>query len=62
MFVCLVRSSKKALVTAKRSKDPKTQVGCAIVDGMGVVVSVGYNGMPISCGDDASVATAMQYS
>ena len=43
-----------ALVTAKRSKDPKTQVGCAIVDDGGVVVSVGYNGMPTSCGDDVS--------
>lgn len=41
-----------ALITAKRSKDPKTQVGCAIVDEMGVVVSVGYNGMPIACSDD----------
>jgi dCMP deaminase len=40
-----------ALLTARRSKDPKTQVGCAIVNDGGVIVSVGYNGMPLGCSD-----------
>lgn len=29
-----------------RSKDPKTQVGCVIVDHWNRIVSTGYNGMP----------------
>jgi len=35
-----------ALLSAKRSKDPSTQVGACIVDGDHKVVSIGYNGMP----------------
>lgn len=35
-----------ALLSAKRSKDPSTQVGACIVDSDNKVVSIGYNGMP----------------
>ena len=35
-----------ALLSAKRSKDPNTQVGACIVDEDKKVVSIGYNGMP----------------
>jgi len=35
-----------ALVVAKRSKDPSSQVGAVIVDEENKVVSIGYNGMP----------------
>ncbi len=35
-----------ALLSAKRSKDPSTQVGACIVDDENKVVSIGYNGMP----------------
>ena len=35
-----------ALLSAKRSKDPHTQVGACIVDDNNKVVSIGYNGMP----------------
>lgn len=35
-----------ALLSAKRSKDPSTQVGACIVDADNKVVSIGYNGMP----------------
>jgi dCMP deaminase len=35
-----------ALLSAKRSKDPSTQVGACIVDDDHKVVSIGYNGMP----------------
>lgn len=41
-----------AHLSALRSKDPNTQVGCAIVDKNHRVVSVGYNGMPTGCSDD----------
>lgn len=41
-----------ALLAAKRSKDPGTQVGACIVDKDNKIVSVGYNGMPIGCSDD----------
>jgi dCMP deaminase len=42
-----------ALLSAKRSKDPSTQVGACIVNAHNKIVSVGYNGMPIGCSDDA---------
>lgn len=42
-----------AHLSALRSKDPNTQVGAAIVDENHRVVSVGYNGMPKGCEDDA---------
>lgn len=41
-----------ALLSAKRSKDPKTQVGACIVSPTNRVLSVGYNGMPTGCSDD----------
>ncbi len=41
-----------ALLSAKRSKDPSTQVGACIVSSDHKIVSVGYNGMPIGCSDD----------
>lgn len=41
-----------AMLSAKRSKDPNTQVGACIVDGDNKVVGIGYNGFPIGCSDD----------
>lgn len=41
-----------ALLAAKRSKDPSTQVGACIVSQQNKILSVGYNGMPIGCSDD----------
>ena len=41
-----------ALLAAKRSKDPKTQVGCCIVDNNNIIKSIGYNGFPRGCNDD----------
>ncbi len=41
-----------ALLAAKRSKDPNTQVGACIVDENNIIVSTGYNGLPIGCSDD----------
>lgn len=41
-----------ALLSAKRSKDPNTQVGACIVDRDNKIVGIGYNGFPIGCSDD----------
>ncbi len=41
-----------ALLAAKRSKDPNTQVGACIVDQNNVILTTGYNGFPIGCSDD----------
>ena len=41
-----------ALLSAKRSKDPQTQVGACIVNEDKKVVGLGYNGFPIGCNDD----------
>lgn len=41
-----------ALLAAKRSKDPNTQVGACIVDKNNIILSTGYNGFPIGCSDD----------
>lgn len=41
-----------ALLSAKRSKDPSSQVGCCIVSPENIIVSVGYNGFPNNCSDD----------
>lgn len=48
-----------ALLAAKRSKDPNTQVGACIVSGdcsdglnSNTILSVGYNGLPTGCSDD----------
>ena len=41
-----------ALLSAKRSKDPSTQVGACIVNEKNKIVGAGYNGLPIGCDDD----------
>lgn len=40
-----------ALLAAKRSKDPHTQVGACIADPDKRIVGLGYNGMPNRCSD-----------
>jgi dCMP deaminase len=42
-----------ALLSAKRSKDPSTQVGACIVNQYNKIVGIGYNGFPIGCDDDS---------
>lgn len=42
-----------ALLSAKRSKDPNTQVGACIVNSNNKIMSVGYNGLPHGCDDDS---------
>lgn len=42
-----------AILSAKRSKDPGTQVGACIVSDKNRIMSVGYNGMPAGCSDDS---------
>lgn len=42
-----------ALLSAMRSKDPSTQVGACIVNAQNKIMSVGYNGLPLGCDDDA---------
>lgn len=42
-----------ALLAAKRSKDPNTQVGACIVSPDRIILSTGYNGLPNGCSDDA---------
>ena len=41
-----------AMLAARRSKDPSTQVGCCIVSQDNIIISTGYNGMPKGCSDD----------
>ena len=41
-----------AILSAKRSKDPGTQVGACIVTPDKRIVGVGYNGLPSGCSDD----------
>lgn len=41
-----------AHLSAKRSKDPSTQVGACIVSPDHKVVGIGYNGFPNGCSDD----------
>ncbi len=41
-----------ALLSARRSKDPNTQVGACIVNQKNKIVGAGYNGLPIGCNDD----------
>lgn len=41
-----------AHLSAKRSKDPNTQVGAAIVSPEHRVVGIGYNGFPNGCDDN----------
>ena len=40
-----------ALLSAKRSKDPNTQVGACIVNPDKRIVGIGYNGFPTGCED-----------
>lgn len=40
-----------AKLSALRSKDPNTQVGCCIVDQNNKICSLGYNGFPWGCND-----------
>ena len=41
-----------ALLSARRSKDPNTQVGACIVNDKNKIVGAGYNGLPIGCDDN----------
>ena len=41
-----------ALLSAKRSKDPSTQVGACIVNQDKRIIAIGYNGFPKGCEDD----------
>ncbi len=41
-----------AMLAARRSKDPSTQVGACIVSRDNIIISTGYNGMPKGCSDD----------
>ena len=42
-----------AMLAARRSKDPNTQVGACIVSPENIIISTGYNGLPNGCSDDA---------
>ncbi len=41
-----------AMLAARRSKDPNTQVGACIVSAEHIIISTGYNGLPNGCSDD----------
>ena len=41
-----------AMLAARRSKDPNTQVGACIVSPDNIIISTGYNGLPNGCLDD----------
>ena len=41
-----------AQLSAKRSKDPNTQVGACIVNRKKRIIGIGYNGFPAGCSDD----------
>ena len=41
-----------AMLAARRSKDPNTQVGACIVSQDNIIISTGYNGMPKGWSDD----------
>lgn len=41
-----------SLLSARRSKDPSTQVGACVVSPDKKIVGVGYNGFPMGCSDD----------
>ena len=41
-----------AMLAARRSKDPSTQVGACIVDDDNRILSTGYNGFPYGCSDE----------
>ncbi len=41
-----------ALLSAKRSKDPNTQVGACIINSKKRIIGIGYNGFPMGCDDN----------
>lgn len=41
-----------ALLSAKRSKDPSTQVGACVVNKDNRIIGIGYNGFPTGCRDE----------
>lgn len=41
-----------AALSAKRSKDPNTQVGACVVNEDKRIIGIGYNGFPMGCRDD----------
>ncbi|MBQ3253492.1 MAG: dCMP deaminase family protein [Acholeplasmatales bacterium] len=41
-----------ALLSAKRSKDPSTQVGACVVNQDKRIIGIGYNGFPRGCSDE----------
>jgi len=41
-----------ALLSAKRSKDPNTQVGACCINKDKRIIGIGYNGFPKGCSDD----------
>ncbi|MCR5741070.1 MAG: dCMP deaminase family protein [Gammaproteobacteria bacterium] len=41
-----------AMLSAKRSKDPNTQVGCCLVSPDNKIIGIGYNGFPKTISDD----------
>ncbi|MBU0982389.1 MAG: dCMP deaminase family protein [candidate division Zixibacteria bacterium] len=41
-----------AQLSARRSKDPNTQVGACIVNRRKRIIGIGYNGFPTGCSDD----------
>ena len=43
-----------ACLSAKRSKDPSTQVGACIVNKKKRIIGIGYNGLPQGIPDDDS--------
>ena len=46
-----------AELSARRSKDPSTQVGACIVSSDNKILSMGYNGFPKGCSDDILIMT-----
>ena len=41
-----------AALSAKRSKDPSTQVGACVVNQDKRIIGIGYNGFPMGCNDN----------
>ena len=41
-----------ALLSAKRSKDPNTQVGACLINTDKRIIGIGYNGFPSALSDD----------
>ncbi|MFC2735072.1 MAG: deoxycytidylate deaminase [Oribacterium sp.] len=51
-----------AEMSARRSKDPSTQVGACIVSRDNKILSMGYNGFPRGCSDDVFPWTKIHVS